>query len=619
MIESSVTLWTGLSQRKVKMYNRNNTIIHFRMKQTFRLLMLVLPLLLTACINDDSATQGGTTQLVGRWTADVTGATQTLWGDGKALRTTELASDGTGSTDIYYLLNKDIAVAHSHQTFRYTASADGQLTMTMDGSQTTETATWSVADGQLTLQTDDQPLTLQKTDAATEKKMAEWNAAKLINVPAPARYTVFVYGNAGGDMDNIIEEGLWERLQPLLTDQSNVRVICFYKYGEKTNSKYDYNGDIVWFELNSSTDLRNLKNDGLQALGLEQEAKDMKLCDPATLRMFMRWSSLICPANRYVFAIWGHGSGFEANLDVPGKYYTALDNTTRGVIGDEWNDDEELDMYELSYAIRTVSPRPLDNIYFHNCLMGNLETITELRDVADYITCSAHVLSSDGLILAEYIRGLMDKGNTPDAIEQMFSRANNAWRQSYVDEGTAAGQQNNGDMKLLRTDKLDDLLAVTKRLAERLAAQYPAQQEAIDRATCRVYRFITPQNQPPFTCPLFDLADYAHKVAEETADLEFAAIAADMDKAFSDALIRYEDVNNNTTNFLQHYSLSVCLLDKETYNRDFVSEYPFLLCNYNVGYEQTRFHQTTGWGTWLNTNQKLPTGNPSAMIIKNDN
>ena len=257
--------------------------------------------------------------------------TQTLWGDGKALRMTELASDGTGSTDIYYLLNEDIAVGHSHQTFRYTASTDGQLTMTMDGSQTTETATWSVANGQLTLQTDDQALTLQKTDAATEKKMAEWNADKLINVPEPARYTVFVYGNAGGDMDNIIEEGLWERLQPLLTDQSNVRVICFYKYGEKTNSKYDYDGDIVWFELNSNTDLRNLKNDGLQALGLEQEAKDMKLCDPATLRMFMRWSSLICPANRYVFAIWGHGSGFEANLDVPGKYYTSLDNTTRGV------------------------------------------------------------------------------------------------------------------------------------------------------------------------------------------------------------------------------------------------------------------------------------------------
>ena len=110
----------------------------------------------TACTsdNDDNPTPGGTTaELVGRWTADVTGATATLWGDGKAMQTTELKSDGTGSTDTYYLLNEDIAIARSHQTFRYTATADGRLTMTMDGSQQTATATWSVADGRLTLKT----------------------------------------------------------------------------------------------------------------------------------------------------------------------------------------------------------------------------------------------------------------------------------------------------------------------------------------------------------------------------------------------------------------------------------------------------------------------------------
>ena len=78
------------------------------MRKTFTLLLMLL-LMLTACSKDDnSATQGATTPIEGRWTADVTGATQTLWGDGKALRMTELASDGTGSTDIYYLLNEDI-------------------------------------------------------------------------------------------------------------------------------------------------------------------------------------------------------------------------------------------------------------------------------------------------------------------------------------------------------------------------------------------------------------------------------------------------------------------------------------------------------------------------------
>ena len=605
--------------------------------------------MLTACSNDDdNATDSITTQITGRWTADVTGATPALWGNGKAVRMTELADDGTGSTDIYYLLNDDIAVGRSHQTFRYTLSDDGRLTMTMDGSQTTETATWSKTDGRLMLKTGSSAvdgfaidngtnyeLTLQKADAAAEKRISEWNADDdLISVPAPARYTVFVYGNAGGTMDFIIEEGLWERLKPLLTDQSNVCVVCFYKYGQDLpgeempfRGKYADPGDIVWFELTSETDLDKIKEEGLQALGLEQEAKDMKLCDPATLQMFMRYSSLLCPAENYVFTIWGHGSGFNALNDVPGKYYTAEAKATRGVIGDEWNADEQLDMYELAYAIRTVSPRPFDNIYFHNCLMGNLETLTELRDVADYITCSAHVLCSDGQILVEYIRGLMDKGrsaegrlqgrNTPEAIDQMFSRAGSEWKQSYLEESLQESPYPyNGDLKLLRTDRFDPILTATKRLAERLVAQYPTQKEAIDRATCSVYRFVTPEPDgfPSFTYPFFDLADYAHKVADETGDAEFAAITADIDAAFSDAFVHYRDVNWNEEQFLPHYTLSVCLADHDTYTLNYLNE--FIIsdprCNFNEGYEQTRFHRMTGWGTWLKTNLQLPYGNPTS-------
>jgi hypothetical protein len=526
-------------------------------------------------------------------------------------------------------LNEDIAVDRSHQTFRYTATADGQLTTTMDDNKATETATWSMANGRLTLKTDDREVTLQKADAVTEKRISEWNADDdILDVPAPARYTVFVYGNAGGTMDYYIEQGLWESLNPLLTDQSNVRVICLYKYGmdkpeddEPFTGKYADLGDIVWFELNSETDLNSIKTTGLQALGLEQEAKDMKLCDPATLQMFLRYSSLLCPASNYVFTVWGHGSGFDATHDIPGKYYTDPGYTTRGVIGDEWNDDEQLDMYELAYAIRTVSPRPFDNIYFHNCLMGNLETLAELRDVTDYITCSAHVLCSDGLILAEYIRGLIDKGNTLEAIDQMFSRAGDEWKESYLLESLHGQGPDalNGDLKLLRTDRMDPILAATKRLAERLVAQYPAQQEAIDRATTSVYRFVTPP-MLYFQCPMFDLADYAHKVAKETADSEFAAIAADIDAAFSDAIIRYEDVNWNTQQFLPHYTLSVCLIDHDTYHLDFMNKFQFLdpRCNFNEGYEQTRFHRMTGWGTWLDSNQKLPEGNPTSGGGKKD-
>lgn len=575
---------------------------------------------LTSC--SDDTTLGVATQIKGRWTTAEAGAAEVLWGGGKALRMTEFATDGTGCTDIYYLLSDDIAIARSHRTFRYTATADGQLTLSMDDNQATETFSWSVTDGNLMLNAGDRQLTLRKSDEASEQKMAAWNAdPDIFTVPAPARYTVFVYGNAEGDMDNIIEEGLWDRLKPVLTDPANVRVVCFYKYGKDTNSKYDHDGDIVWFELNSTTDLNNLKNEGLQAHVPAQVSEELKLCDPSTLRMVMRFSSLFCPASNYVFAIWGHGNGFDPTCDVPGKYDTdqanAARGVTRGVIGDEWNDDEQLDMYELSGAIRSVSARPFDNIFFHNCLMGNLETLSQLSDITGYIACSAHLLSSNGEILTEYIRGLIDKGNTPEAIDQMFINADKQWRQDYLDESPTqepGPSAINGDFKLLRADRLAAVTAAAKRFADRLVAQYPAMRPAIDRATCKVYRFITPQYFASFLAPFFDLADYAHKVAEETADKEFADIAAQLDAAFADAIVSYVDINWNSAEFLPHYTLSVCLVDHDIYTADFVNNFSFFnpLVNFNQGYEQSAFHRLTGWGAWLNTNLQLPTGNPTS-------
>ncbi len=474
---------------------------------------------------------------------------------------------------------------------------------------------------------------MQKMDDAKAKDFDAWNRKdNLVNVPQPARYTVFVYGNAGGTMDAIIEYGFWEKIQPLLKDHNNVRVVCFYKYGKKPSDeknshpgKYADPGDIVWFELNDTTNLENIRNGGLQAYGYEKEAQAMKLCDPKTVSAFIQISSLVCPAEQYVFSIWGHGNGLNPLNDVPGKYEDpAAASATRGVIGDEWNEGEQLDMYELSAAIRSAGLNRLNTIFFHNCLMGNMETLTELRGLSDYIVASAHLLESEGELLTEYVRGLLEKGNTEDAIAQMFERVRPAWDQSYhdieEDNGQIVESWKNGDYKLIRTAKLDAIISAAKRLADRLLALYPTQREAIDKATKEVYRFNTyiqnkqsPEKSIVFTYmfPFFDLADYAHLLTKETGDAEMAAISADLDKAFSEAFVHYADVNTNEQH-LDHYTLSVCLAHDKLYTADFINSSSDFLRNFDQGYEQTTFHKLTGWGNWLRTNQQLLWGNPTS-------
>ena len=595
----------------------------------------------TSCTsdNDDNPVpeSGASGELVGQWYSDVSGATYAAWTYGKAWQQMEFNVDGTGTTSIYYL-NNDDAVGRERYSFTYTAK-EGVLTMDIAERNTKTTARYTVSDGKLTLTEGDHQLAMQKMDDAKAKDFDAWNRKdNLVNVPQPARYTVFVYGNAGGTMDAVIENGFWEKIQPLLKDHNNVRVVCFYKYGMKPTDeknsypgKYAEPGDIVWFDLNDTTKLENIRNGGLQALGYEKEAQELKLCDPTTVSAFIQISSLVCPAEQYVFSIWGHGNGLIPMTDVPGKYEApAAAPATRGVIADEWNKREELDMYELSAAIRSAGLNRLNTIFFHNCLMGNMETLTELRGLSDYIVASAHLLESEGELLTEYVRGLLEKGNTEDAVAQMFERVHPTWEQSYhgieEDNGQIVESWKNGDYKLIRTAKLDAIISATKRLADRLLALYPTQKDAIDSATQKVYRFhtlilnyVSPEQRHLLTYvnPFVDLADYAHWLAKETGDTEMAAISADLDKAFSEAFVHYADVNTNEQH-LDHYTLSICLTNNKFYTAD-AAKLPLVdyfvpnhLCNFDQGYEQTTFHKLTGWGNWLRTNQQLLWGNPTS-------
>ena len=576
-------------------------------------LCCALTLVFTGCKPGDKVSEGG--DIKGSWYADVTGKTYSLWNYGPAWQQTTFNADGTGTTSIYYTVDTTM-VAYENNAFTYTTN-NGTLTMTMSDNRTITTG-YTVKDNVLEMNNDKMDLSYAKMTDEMAVKFDEWSKKEgLGKVDAPAKHTVFVYGNAGGDMDDIIEQGFWEKTQQYLTDSSNVRVVCMYKYGKDGidqygdhifTGKYAAPGDVVWFELKSTTDLNKIKEQGFQALGMEEEAQSLKICSPVCLRMFIEFSSLVCPAEQYTFVIWGHGSGFNPKEDFPDKYTSnpsAPRRAPQGVIADEWNAMEALDMYELRDGILSTGAKKMYTIFFHNCLMGNIETLTEIKDYTDYIFTSSHIFSSNGEVLREYVRALIDKGNTEDAATQLFSGLDAVgWPNGYK----SFLKSNNGDFKLIRTDKFEPILGAVKRLADRLVATYPTQQAAIDTATTHVYCYL-PHSES--TYPFYDIADYAQLIAKETNDEEFKTISADLDQALSNAIIQYRDVSW-TKQHLEHYTLSVCLVPKAVYTADTKSEEedPSVVRNFDEGYEQSLFHKKTGWGNWLKTNEQWLVGNP---------
>jgi len=569
----------------------------------------------TACEKDNPSPAGDGGEITGSWCGEVTGKTFALWNYGPAWQHTTFNEDGTGKTVIYYTMDSRL-VAHEDDEFTYT-TGNGTLTMTMKERNRVITTGYTVKENRLLLSNETMQLAFSKPTPDMEAKITEWDKdGGIVSVDPPAKHTVFVYGNAGGTMDQIIEDGLWTCAKSFLTDSTNVRVVCMYKYGKDGDDgyggstftgKYAAPGDVVWFELDSSTDLEKIHENGLQAVGMGEVAKALKICDPSCLRMFMEFSSLFCPAEKYTFVVWGHGSGFNPKEDFPGKYTTPASAPRRapqGVIADEWNEGEALDMYEFRDAILSTGRDRLYTIFFHNCLMGNLETLTEIKDYADYICASEHILYSNGLLLSAYIYALGEMGNTEDAFKSTLDEIEAPWSQGYQQQYPPM----NGDFKLLRTDKFDAITDGVKRMADWLVASYATQKDAIDKATLQVY---CPLPFDEDEHPLYDAADYAHQLAKETNDTDMKAISDDLDHAFSEAIIQHIDINWSQQH-LDHYTLSLCLVHKDMYTYDTQSQSadPSAVRNFNIGYEQSTFHKKTGWGTWLGMNDQWLYANP---------
>ena len=524
------------------------------MKKLFQLMAFAITALaFTACSVEDnpSDVNGIARDIVGKWYSDVSGMTFAHWNYGKTMQMTEFKADGTGSTSFYYLID-DKPIGLEQISFTYNISDDGTVTGAVTDRPEMETLNWDAKSDELKLTVGKgTEISFKKLDDEMASKFEAWSKADIpIKVPKPAKFTVLVYGNANAAMDDIIEYGFWERAKEFLTDHDNVRVVCMYKYGKETiddegntdfTGKYSKPGDIVWFELNDKTDLTKLKDEGMQAYGLSEEAKELKICTPKTLRAFLEFSSLMCPAEEYAFVFWGHGSGYIPMNDVPGKYGDDVAARTRGLIGDDWNHDEQMDMYEFKAGLRDAGVDHLNTLFFHNCLMGNLETLAEVKDCADYICCSSHILNSDGLLLTEYVRGLIERGNSKAAVAQMFDRATTNWERGYSN-----GQNINGDFKMIQTSRIDDILKASKHLADRLIALYPTQKEAINEASKKVYRFYDPYpTAMTYDAVFYDICNYAHLLAAKTGDAEFEQIANEFDQAFADAFIHSHDVNNS--------------------------------------------------------------------------
>ena len=100
-----------------------------------------------------------------------------------------------------------------------------------------------------------------------------------------------------------------------------------------------------------------------------EENSQFQLYSQENLTAQLNWAAQTAPAKNYILILFGHGAGFNALDD----YYKEPVATTRAVLYDEGFKGRGMNMYEFKGAIEASDIKHPQMIFFHNCLMGNLE------------------------------------------------------------------------------------------------------------------------------------------------------------------------------------------------------------------------------------------------------
>ena len=435
-----------------------------------------------------------------------------------------------------------------------------------------------------------------------------------------AKVGIIIYGNAGGDMDGLIENIFFNSVGPLLSDPSNVRVGVCYKYGRDEahviakpgggtikiphtfTGQYAKSGQVVMFELTSKTPLSS----GSLGERYGTDWPDMKMYDESTLTEVIDYFKATMPAEKYIMLIYGHGGGWDSVNDyvreAPATGLTRA--SSRGMLYDEWTQEyigaDALDMYEFRRAVEKSQIPHFDGLFIHSCLMGNMESLSDIYSLADYTICSQHTLISNLETMVSLVKQLQKDDDFVTSSKAMLKECYEVSDSQYADY--------NCDLKLVDNKEFPKLLPICKKLSSRLQAVYPEKKAEIDDATKKdVYRIED-------TSIFVDLQYYAEQMAKATGDAELKAIADELGAQMKKTIMAGNNFYHcpKSKGVKPDFSFSVVALDKTTYQKEGGVNYTF-----QTAYEYTNFHKQTEWGNWLNTVESHPTlDNPMGGYTK---
>ena len=193
-------------------------------------------------------------------------------------------------------------------------------------------------------------------------------------------WTVFIYGHADHNLSASLVNDMAEMSKARLSDNFQLVVMADWDSSQMSAEGDNYPSGTEWYRV---------AGNGKPPELLESEG-EQNLDDPAVLQASIEKAFTKFPADRYGLILWDHGGAWEGGYGSDSQNGTAEAPTAMPVPQLARAVKNGLDKVGLD------GKRPLEFFAFDTCLMGGVEVVSELENLADVYIANAEIDYGDG-------------------------------------------------------------------------------------------------------------------------------------------------------------------------------------------------------------------------------
>ena len=468
-------------------------------------------------------------------------------------------------------------------------------------------------------------------------------------------FNLMVYAIGGGNLDDNIEGELKDLLPDPDAGSTDANVFVQMKYSSpkglkqetsRMKNKYEYNyvpggrpGFVYRYELTNDQlpdAQKNIKN----FLDLTDNdlwgGSEAEMFQPDSLASFVRFCKKEAPADNYILILTGHGSGWA--VGDPDDLYPNICMSHIGVLLDDNLQDRAMTARELRQGLERAGIH-LKLLYLDCCMLNNIEFLSELTGVTDYVMASGH--SNRGGSYEHLLTALENiaQGKSFESEMSAYLDSVAAQHNDYLPEDKGTKVPLNKDFVLTDMRKLPAVWEPMRRFVNFLCTHLTNNSADYVTPSSKCYQYFNDD-------PMYDLLDYCRLLVEGPYkdSQELRAIYADLKRAIQAAQVHHAYALDHTglkVDYPLSYSVTLGALGKLTanYEEQRIDDLLGYLCYDNEGQPvlwqassnkyitiewgmsnpqlvwaktmiPTEFERRTGWSRWLMKNPMMPIHNP---------